>query len=35
MDCSLREALRKEQSIAPEKALFGPMRTKKRPKFLT
>ena len=35
MDCSLREALRKEQSIAPKKAFFGPMRTKKRPKFLT
>ena len=35
MDCSLREALRKEQSIAPKKAFFGPIRTKKRPKFLT
>ena len=35
MDCSLREASRKEQSIAPKKAFFGPMRTKKRLKFLT
>ena len=35
MDCSLREASRKEQSIAPKKALLGPMGTKKRPKFLT
>ena len=35
MDSSLREAPRKEQSIAPKKAFFGPMRTKKRPKFLT
>ena len=35
MDCSLREASRKEQSTAPQKAFFGPMRTKKRPKFLT
>ena len=35
MDCSLRRALRKEQSIAPKKAFFGPMRTKKSPKFLT
>ena len=35
MDCSLREASRKEQSIAPKKAFFGPIRTKKRPKFLT
>ena len=34
MDCSLREALRKEQSIAPKKAFLGPIRTKKRPKFL-
>ena len=24
MDCSLREASRKEQSIAPKKALSGP-----------
>ena len=32
---SLREASRKEQSIAPKKAFFGPIRTKKRPKFLT
>ena len=35
MDASLREALCKERSIAPKKAFFGPMRTKKRPKFLT
>ena len=35
MDCSLREASRKEQSIAPKKAFFGTIRTKKRPKFLT
>ena len=35
MDCSLREASRKEQSFAPKKAFFGPIRTKKRPKFLT
>ena len=35
MDCSLRETSRKEQSIAPEKAFSGPIRTKKRPKFLT
>ena len=35
MDCSLREALRKDQSIAPKKAFFAPIRTKKRPKFLT
>ena len=35
MDCSLREASRKKQSIAPKKAFFGPIRTKKRPKFLT
>ena len=35
MDCSLRDASRKEQSIAPKKALFGPIRTKKTPKFLT
>ena len=34
MDGSLREASRKELSIAPQKAFFGPMRTKKRPKFL-
>ena len=34
MDCSLREASRKEQSIAPKKAFFGPIRTKKGPKFL-
>ena len=35
MDCSLREASRKEQSVAPKNAFFGPIRTKKRPKFLT
>ena len=35
MDCSLREASRKEQSFAPKKVFFGPIRTKKRPKFLT
>ena len=35
MDCSLREASRKEQSIAPKNAIFGPIRTKKRPKSLT
>ena len=35
MDCSLREASRKEQSSAPKKAFFGPMRTRKRPNFLT
>ena len=35
LDCSMREALRKEQSIAPKKEFLGPIRTKKRPKFLT
>ena len=35
MDCSLRKALRKEQSIAPENAFFGPIRTRKWPKYLT
>ena len=35
MDCSLRKASRKIQSIAPKKAFFGAIRTKKRPKFLT
>ena len=35
MDCSLREASRNEQSIAPKKAFFGPIRTMKVPKFLT
>ena len=35
MDCSLREASRKEQSIAPRKAFLGRIRTKKRPKFIT
>ena len=35
MDCSLREASRKEQSIASKRAFFGPMRTKERPKFFT
>ena len=34
MNWSLREASRKEQSIGPKKAFFGPVRTKKRPKFL-
>ena len=34
MDCSLREASRKERYIVPKKAFFGPMGTKKRPKFL-
>ena len=34
-DCSLREASRKQQSNAPKKASFGPIRTKKRPKILT
>ena len=28
MDCSLREASRKEQSIAPRKAFSGPSRAK-------
>ena len=35
MDCSLREASRMERSIAPKNALFGPIRTKKGPQFLT
>ena len=35
MDCSVREASHRKQSIASKKAFFGPMRTKKRPKFLT
>ena len=35
MDCSLREASGKEQSIAPEHAFLGPIRTEKGPKFLT
>ena len=35
MDCSLREASRKEQSVAPNNAFFGPISAKKRPKFLT
>ena len=35
MDCFLREASRKERSIAPKTAFFGPMRTKRRPQFLT
>ena len=30
MDCSLRRASRKEQSIAPKHAFFGPIRTRKR-----
>ena len=35
MDCSLRQASRKEQSIARNKGFFGPIGTKKRPNFLT
>ena len=35
MDCSLREASRKEQSIAPKNAFCGPIRTRKVSKFLT
>ena len=35
MDCSFRAASRREQSIAQKKAFFGPITTKKRPKFLT
>ena len=35
MDCSLREASRNQQSIAPKKIFLGPMRTKKRREFLT
>ena len=35
MDCSLREALRKEQSIDQKNIFFGPIWTKKRPQFLT
>ena len=35
MDCSLREASCKEQSIAPKNAFFGPIRPQKRPQFLT
>ena len=35
MDCFLREAWRKKQSIAPKNAFVGPIRTTKRPKFLT
>ena len=35
MDCSLREASRKEQSIAPKNAFFGPIGTQNGPKFLT
>ena len=34
MDCSLRTASRKEQAIAPKKAFFGPIKTKKRPNSL-
>ena len=34
MDCSLREASRKKQSIAPKTAFLGPIRNKKRPQFL-
>ena len=33
MDCSLRESLRKEHSIAPKNAFFGPIGTKKRAKI--
>ena len=35
MDCFLRGASRKERSIARKNAFFGPIRTRKRPKFLT
>ena len=35
MDCFLREASRKEQSIAPKNEFFGPIRTKRRLSFLT
>ena len=35
MDSSLHEVSRTKQSIAPKKAFFGPIRTKKRPKILT
>ena len=34
MACSLREPSRKEQSIAPKNAFFGPIGTKKRAKIL-
>ena len=30
MDCSMREASRKEHSTAPKEAFFGPIGTKKR-----
>ena len=30
MDCSLRDASRKVQSIAPKNAFFGPIRSKQR-----
>ena len=33
MDCSLREATRKEQSIAPQNAFSRPIRMKKRAKI--
>ena len=33
MDCSLREASRNEQPIAPKEAFLGPVRTKKNPKI--
>ena len=32
MDCSLREASRNEQSIAPKEAFYGPIRTRESPK---
>ena len=35
MDCSLRKASRKKQSLAQKKAFFGPIMTTKGPKFLT
>ena len=35
MDCSLCEASCKERPIAPKNAFFGPIRTKKGPKFQT
>ena len=35
MDCSLREASPKDQSMAPKNAFFGPIRSTKGPKFLT
>ena len=35
MDCSLRKASRKEQSIAPKNSFFGPIRTKIGSPFVT